>query len=89
MSKEYDFYSYGCKIAKDNQINLEKLLIEIEQRYGDKAKHDFYQGYYRTLSELLSRARKMAVENQVLQKDDIKNAETKYSDMIAKNGMIR
>ena len=42
---EYDFYSYGLRIAKDMYSNNKKLAQEIGEKYGEDAKLEFECGF--------------------------------------------
>ena len=91
MEQKYDFYGYGFKVAEDNKINIEKLMAELEQRYGKKAKEDFERGYMTSMKSALDFAKMKLAENSALQQADQidrKVANNEYNEELKRRGMI-
>lgn len=91
MEQQYDFFSYGSKVARDNQLNIERLENEIEQRYGKDARDKLHQGYTVTMQSILSSARHSVEEIIALEQADQideKVANNLYNEEVKRNGMM-
>lgn len=44
MNEQYDFYSYGMRVAKDLYSNVKNIANDIEKKYGKQARLEFESG---------------------------------------------